>query len=82
MSNYPECDKWAEASGERATIEAFLNWLNEHKIVLCSPGKFDEWRPIAESRDYLLACFYGVDLTKLEGERRAILKAASVQGTR
>jgi hypothetical protein len=74
----PECEKLAAVSEESNKIGDFIDWLNEIDIVLC---KFDEdserfysiHQMHSQGINTLLAQYYGIDLDKVERERRALL---------
>lgn len=72
----PECEKIAAAQPASRAISEFLQWLDEQGIELAV------WRPlgtsmlpITEDRERLLARHFGIDLAKVENERRALLKS-------
>ena len=84
----PECEKMAGARAEGSqTIGAFLDWLqNERKppIVLAEYSNINEYDddgaimgdmllPVRQRIEELLAEYFGVDLKKVEEERRQIL---------
>jgi len=77
----PECDKLKALidSGERDTLQKFLDWLTENHVVLCqletgrgyrSDG---EYVPLRQNTENLMAEFFGIDLKKVEREKQAIL---------
>ncbi len=75
MPDTPELDKMLEAKPDSQIIGEFLNWLfNEQHAQMCRfDDKFDEFVPIFESVERWLALYFGIDLEKMEQERRAIL---------
>lgn len=76
---YPECTKLSENATERRIALEFLEWLEENGLHVCirSPGSnFDEYLRTPERFDAIALKFIGVDATKIEEERRAMLKAA------
>lgn len=71
-----ELAKWSEAMEDRVTVESFLEWLQEQRIVLASwgDGSTPRWPlPITESRNDLLNRYFHIDAKALESERRALL---------
>jgi nucleoside-specific outer membrane channel protein Tsx len=76
----PELDKQRAVieSGASETVGDFYNWLDEKGYVLA------RWEVDGNENDYLgfvhinpqqlLAEFFGIDLDKIESERRAILE--------
>jgi hypothetical protein len=66
----PELDKQAAivASGEANTVQHFLDWLYDDQNLVLEPDP-------GRSREQLMADFFGIDLRKIETERRAILDA-------
>lgn len=83
-SEYPECDKLDKA---HATIVAFLQFLewasSEKKVFLCEYNKEYEAYFLTSRAEDLLYEFFGIDQTKLEQERRAMLdKLRKEQGMR
>lgn len=73
-------------SGRSATVQEFYDWLTEVKgYRICSlegSGYSDgtgyerqDWTPIATQPLALMAEFFGIDLNKIEVERRALLDA-------
>lgn len=71
---YPEHTKLKAISHLSQAVADFLEWCGEEGINL---GKYeprhDEWFAITESRQDLLARHFGIDLVKLENEKRAML---------
>jgi len=75
-SKYPECERLSEAAPRSQLIGEFLEWLDEQGIVLAAYGKNRTWPdPILDSRESILARFFGIDLKKVEKERMDILKS-------
>lgn len=84
----PELDKQSEIihSGQAATVQDFIDWLSEQKYVLARYVPEDERtdddgiygeQPVAVfiQPEQLMADFFGVDLRKIDAERRALLDA-------
>jgi hypothetical protein len=76
---YPQHEKLAAVAEQSQAIGEFLDWLQDTRVppvVLCRviPGQsFDPWAPVGRSTEQLLAEYFGVDLTALEAEKRAML---------
>lgn len=74
----PECEKLAKVSEESNKIGAFLDWLKDKGIHLATweyDEDLDDERlfPHREPIQNILAEYYGIDLDKVETERRALL---------
>jgi len=72
----PELDKMVEIRDESQTISSFLEWLCEKEVVLAKwyEEEFElELGHITETKEQLLANYFGIDLVKAEKERQAIL---------
>lgn len=82
----PECEKLSKVSEQSNKIGDFLDWLRQHSIVLCtydddSEQYFDAGMMTDSGINRLLAQYFGVDLNKVEEERRALLEwLREVQG--
>lgn len=66
MSNYPEHDKMNAVKAESQAIGEFLSWLGQNRLDLPDEYEFND----------LLAEFFEIDLTKIENEKRDILRKA------
>lgn len=77
MSEYPECEKLKAASPKSQAIGEFLDWLEAEKGVQLARYPEDSERlvPFSFSTERLLAEFFGIDLDKVEDERRAMLSS-------
>ena len=79
MTTYPQLARMNSVQAESRAISEFLQWLDTEGIALARPDKStpalpDCWHlPIHESREGLLARFFGVDLQAAEREKRAML---------
>jgi hypothetical protein len=62
---------------EAQIIADFIEWANAapRHLTLCQPTEstVTPWRPAATPRDRLVAEFLGIDLDRLESEKRAML---------
>lgn len=71
--NYPECEKMKDVQEDSQKIGEFLDWLlNKRGLVICKwekSGYFEYRRNIEE----LLAEYFGIDLNKVEKEKRQML---------
>lgn len=72
MDNLPEHDKLRAVSDKSQVIGDFIVWLGFHGVVLARWGEYD-LEPINRSVDTWLAMYFGIDLKKLEAEKRALL---------
>lgn len=73
---YPMCTRLSNASGERTTINNFVEWLQEQGIWLCDRDEgsnFSEYRPISKRSDSLIMEYLEIDEKALEKERRQLL---------
>lgn len=74
MSDYPEHDKLTAVKDQTEAIHDFLEWCAMRgAIQLCEfDERSDHFWPI-DSDDNLLAEWAGIDLKKLEAEKRQML---------
>lgn len=82
---YPECEKMSKVTEKSQSIGEFLEWLSEEKkVVIGSYQEFEspwdkegctrkEFAPFRYDTEKLLAEFFGIDLKKVEQEKRAML---------
>ena len=83
MPPTPEHDKLKAVidSGERDAVQRFLDWLYDEKkyrvthLVQLGAWGDEDLIPIKETREELMAEFFGVDLQKLSQEKQALLGA-------
>ena len=62
-------------SGESDTLTNFYDWLAEQGYEITEwDDDQREYRPISLRPEQLFADFFGIDLDKIETERRAILE--------
>jgi hypothetical protein len=78
MKKYPECEKMAAVQKESQAVGEFLDWLQSEKgFIVCEQGKGDSYEfpyvPACLSIESLLADFFGINLKKVEKERRDML---------
>ncbi len=73
----PMLDKIHNIKEDSQKIGEFLYWLTENGIVLCAtpekPFPGEEYAPIGEPIETILARYFEIDLAKAEEERVAIL---------
>lgn len=81
----PELDhqKRITDSGEADTVENFYNWLRDQGLHLCrleDVGRMEpRYMPDNRTPERLIADFFGLNLNKIEAERRAVLQAIGEQ---
>lgn len=74
-----ELEKHSQTVEQRKTIEEFLDWLNENKILLggyIKPFKdsdTERMAPILQNRQELLDEYFDIDPVQLDKERRELL---------
>lgn len=79
----PELDKQAEIinSGKAEVVQEFLDWLlEERQYTFCEPKEDSLHGYYLPATSYagperLMADFFGIDLKKIDEERRALLEA-------
>lgn len=81
MTDYPELEKIQAVREESQKIGEFLEWLSGEGLQIAEyaededeDGDDPRLTLHYESRESLLAKFFGIDLQKAEQERRAILE--------
>ena len=71
-------------SGEADTLTRFFDWLLERGYTIGSwesveslnfDSSYDEFQPLRIQPEQLFADFFGIDLDRIEVERRALLDA-------
>jgi hypothetical protein len=82
MKTYPECEKLLAVKDKSQLVGEFLEWASGKNMVLCARPKGDdeEYYPVMQSWEKLLADFFGIDLNKVESERRAMLADLQAKG--
>ena len=75
MSDYPEHDKLAGVQDQTQAVGDFLEWvMAKHQCELGRPeGRNAGFRGIGKTVPQLLADWAGIDLDRLEQEKRAML---------
>lgn len=75
LHQWPEHDKLREVADRSQAIGEFLEWLDlERDLVIARYAhELDEFVPANVSTNRLLAEFFGIDLDKLEAEKRDML---------
>ena len=75
--NYPECEKIAAVQEKSRELTNFVDWLREHGYSICEEvtyGDQEEWVTTRRPFEQLFADYFGIDLKKVEEERRALLE--------
>lgn len=73
-SAYPEHEKLAAVKDQSQAIGEFLDWLNGDGVHLARwDEEWDRYFPVHESINALLARRFGIDLDRIEAEKRAML---------
>lgn len=80
---YPEHERMAAVAETSQAIGEFLEWLEEQGLVICEPSAYATmpWQPARRQITDLLAAYYGLDLKKIEAEKRTMLAAYQQAGT-
>lgn len=76
MSDYPEHEKLSAISDKSQAIYDFLMWCAEEKgaeLATWAEEGLDRMWPLNTAKRELLAEYFGIDLNKLEDEKRAML---------
>lgn len=68
-----EIEKVKAVSERSQTIGGFLEWLQSKEYVIASWGAYDNLYQERRSIEEWLAQYFGIDLKKLEKEKRALL---------
>ena len=76
LNDYPEHEKLKKVQDESQAIGEFLEWVNyEKRYSFCYVDrKTEQWYPILETKEQLLAEFYDINLDAIEKEKRAMLE--------
>lgn len=79
-NTYPECEKMLAVKDQCETLSAFVDWLSEEGIVLCTLVDLDEYdepqlMPMYPNYNELFAKHFDIDLQKVDTEQRAMLEA-------
>ena len=69
----PECDRALGLREQNQTIGQFIDWLNEHGMCIASTRGDGYW-PVNHSIEKLIADYQGIDLKKMEKEKRKLLE--------
>lgn len=74
-TQWPEHEKLFAVAPQTQAVGEFLEWLaeNYHCELGRPEGRNAEFRPVPRTLDELLAEWTGVDLVRLEQEKRAML---------
>lgn len=74
--SYPECEKAALIRDKSQVCGEFLEWLQGEGFVIAKwqRGQQDTLRAASLNMEKTLADFFGIDLDKIETEKRAMLE--------
>lgn len=72
MSQYPEHDKLSEVKTQTQAIGEFLDWASDSGVQLCRLEDNDHFYPVGSFMP-LLAEWAGIDMDKIEAEKRQML---------
>ena len=79
--NCPECEKMAAVQEKSRELTNFVDWLRDDQgYAICEEKTYDDtypkeqWYPLRKSFEQLFADYFGIDLKKVEEERRALLE--------
>ena len=73
----PECEKMAAIQETSQAIGDFIDWLQTEGMHICVCPRAsgdDEFWPITQSIEQLLALYFKIDLKKVDQEKRALLE--------
>lgn len=76
----PEFDRMSKVVSEHLTQEVgdFIDWLGSHDYAICEmdpvASPLSVWRPVTRSPQQWLAERHGIDLEKVDAERRLVLQ--------
>lgn len=73
MSKYPQHEKLKKVQDQSQMVGEFLEWLSSKSWTICELNRTDDYCPIQLRTEELLAEYFGIDLKKLEREKRAML---------
>lgn len=88
---YPECEKLAAVKEKSQAIGEFMDSLSTQGLYLCQAftpeemgvdcGELEEvYMPSNMPIEKVLAGYFGIDMNKVEAERRAMLDALRAKG--
>jgi hypothetical protein len=73
---YPEHEKMMALKGQNNVVGRFLDWLDGENIGLAKWGPDGiNMQPHYESKESIISRHFGIDLNKLEAEKRMMLEA-------
>lgn len=74
MSKYPEHDRMAEVRERSQVIGEFLDFIPYRLCEINNESwSFPQWVPVGRSVNAILADYFGIDLNRVEQEKRAML---------
>ena len=68
-----ECEKMVVVKERSQELSNFVDWLREQSLWICEEVE-EHWVPTRKSYEQLFADYFGIDLKKVEEERRALLE--------
>lgn len=71
---YPEHAKMRMVVNDSQIIGEFLEWLSAQRIELTKLQDNDQYAPIRERTEQIIARYFGIDLKVIEQEKRAMLE--------
>lgn len=76
--SYPEHEQLALVQSRSQAVGDFIEWLGQNQMAICTwIDRRDEWVAVGMGRDKLLALHFGIDLDRLEAEKRDIIARMS-----
>lgn len=80
-NQHPELAKMQAVQSEAQAIEAFIEWLHDSGMVICTSqtAHTQAYWPVMESAEQLLARHFGLDMKAAERERQSILNSHAAQ---
>lgn len=71
---YPEHEKLHKVHEQSQVIGEFLEQLGSEGLSICEyVDRHDRWSPLSKNTEKILADYFGIDLDKLEKEKRQML---------
>ena len=74
-TEYPEHEKLSAIKNETQFLGEFLDWMGNNGYTIARYDLKDRLEPVHKSINNFLAEFKGIDLLKLESEKRQMLEA-------
>ena len=75
MSEFPEHEKMQKIQKKAQAVGEFIEWIRDKDIEFCLWDEHQsEFVPFRDSIEKILASYFGIDLTVIETEKRAMLE--------